>query len=221
MSAHSPDDSNGEYLAQRDKVSVPTKTGKPNPQGKGQIGFLRDWDYSCPHNVVTKPAPQLLADYFTSLLVLSASFRFKPAFETDYYLYLEDEAWTLSLISPTEWKTEEKNSAFVGRCVLHQDATWSITPSDNVQHRGPVSTALAGFYARFVEKLSTANPLEDELPVYVAELPYFQRLFAAALSRSLKQSMRQGARTGIASTRWLDEIPYDPSQILLVRSAIK
>ena len=44
----------------------------PNPQGKGQIGFLLDWAYSGPRAVVAKPAPQLLADYFTSLLVLTS-----------------------------------------------------------------------------------------------------------------------------------------------------
>lgn len=186
-----------------------------NPQGKGQIGFLLDWDYSSPHAVVAKPAPQLLADYFTSLLVLSSSFKFKPVFGKDYYLYIDGDGWSLSLISPDEWKDNARRRTFVGTCVLHADSTWSIEPSDNIGNSGIVGDRLAAFYDGFVEKLRSNQALEDGLPVYEAGLPYYQRLFASALSRSLKGSLTRGDQLGLDAEAWLQQMPRDARRLLL------
>jgi hypothetical protein len=186
--------------------SALAETG-PNPEGKGQVGFLLDWAYSSPRAVVVKRAPQLLADYFTSLLVLSSAFKFKPVFGKDYYLYQDGASWALSLISPDEWNNDTKRQAFVGRCVLNEDATWSIEPSGNIGKKGAVDDALAAFYDGFIDKLRSQQVLEDELPIYEAGLPYYQRLFAAALSRSLKGSMTQGDQLGISTETWLSQMP--------------
>ena len=105
-------------LAHARNTSVAARLGAPNPQGKGLVGFLLDWDYSSPQAVVAKRPARLLADYFTSLLVLTSSFKFKPVFNKDYYLYREDDDWRLSLISPDEWDSDEKRRSFVGTCVL-------------------------------------------------------------------------------------------------------
>lgn len=188
------------------KPSALAKTS-PNPEGKGQVGFLLDWAYSSPRAVVAKRAPQLLADYFTSLLVLSSAFKFKPVFGKDYYLYQDGTSWALSLISPDEWNNDAKRQAFVGRCVLNEDATWSIEPSGNIGKKGNVDDALAGFYDSFIDKLRSQQVLEDELPIYEAGLPYYQRLFAAALSRSLKESMTLGDQLGIDTETWLSQMP--------------
>lgn len=191
---------------------------RPNPQGKGQVGFLLDWDYSTPRGVVAKRAPQLLADYFTSLLVLSAAFKFKPAFETDYHLYVDGTGWSLSLIGPEEWNSDAKHEAYVGRCILHADSTWSIAPSDNVGTGGAVDEALARFYEGFLGKLATDRPLEDDLPVYMANLPYYQRLFASALSRSVKASLYKGDQLGIRASTWLARMPGDAGRLFLAGS---
>lgn len=188
---------------------------RPNPQGKGQVGFLLDWAYSAPRGIVAKRAPQLLADYFTSLLVLSAAFKFKPAFGKDYYLYREGTGWSLSLISPDEWNDEAKRDAFVGTCVLHADSTWSISPSGNVGGQGAVDEALAAYYEGFVDKLRSERPLEDDLPFFEAGLPYYQRLFAAALSRSLKGSLIRGGQLGIGAESWLARLPAEAGRLLL------
>ena len=195
-------------------ASEVTEAG-PNPQGKGQIGFLLDWAYSGPRSVAAKPAPQLLADYFTSLLVLSSSFKFKPVFGKDYYLYIDGEHWSLSLISPDEWNDEAKRGAFVGTCVLHDDSTWSIAPSADLGRKGPVNDALAAFYEGFLDKLRSKSPLEDGLPVYEAGLPYYQRLFASALSRSLKGSLTGGDQLGLNAEAWLASMPRDAGDLLL------
>lgn len=186
----------------------------PNPEGKGQVGFLLDWAYSSPRAVVAKPAPQLLADYFTSLLVLSATFKFKPVFGKDYYLYIEDDRWVLSLISPDDWNDEAKRRAFVGTCVLHDDSTWSIEPSGNIRKDCAVADRLATFYDGFIDKLSSRHVLEDGLPVYEAGLPYYQRLFAAALSRSLKASLAKGGQTGLSAEAWLERMPRNANILL-------
>jgi len=189
-------------------------TGGPNPEGKGQVGFLLDWAYSSPRAVVAKPAPQLLADYFTSLLVLSSSFKFKPVFGKNYYLYVEGDSWALSLISPDEWNDDTKRRTFVGTCVLHDDSTWSIEPSGNISKDSDVADRLTEFYDGFIDKLSVNHALEDEFPVYEAGLPYYQRLFASALSRSLKASLAKGGQTGLSAATWLERMPGDANLLL-------
>jgi len=200
----------------RSRHSALAESGaRPNPQGKGQVGFLHDWAYSSPRGVAAKRAPQLLADYFTSLLVLSSAFKFKPVFGKDYYLYADLDGWSLSLISPDEWNNEAKRQAYVGKCVLHDDATWSIAPSKNVGRQGPVHDALATFYDGFIDKLRSQQLLEDDLPFYEAGRPYYQRLFAAALSRSLKASLTIGGQLGIGTATWLARMPRDADRLFL------
>lgn len=193
---------------------MPAKLGVPNPQGKGLIGLLDDWAKSQPRGVVAKRPGRILADYFTSLLVLSSDFGFKPVHGKTYYLYLLDGAWRLSLVSPEEWKSDEKDSGFVGACVLHEDATWSIAPSDNLGRTGPVAEALAAVYRAFVEKLSANTCLEHGLPVYESQLPYHRRLYAAALARSIGGSLALGGLEGRGIDDWLDRLPDNSYQLL-------
>ena len=184
-----------------------------NPQGKGHVGLLLDWEYSRPRGATEKTASQLLADYFTSMLVLSATFKFKPVVGQEYYLYWMHEQWSLSLIAPTEW-SEERRNAYIGNCELHPDMTWTLNPTANLAGRESAMAALGTFHDAFVEKLTTASPLEEMLPVYVARFPYYQRLFASALTRSLKSSMIIGGQLSIECTHWLEQLPQRPLQLL-------
>ena len=128
---------------------------------------------------------QLLADYFTSMLVLSSAFKFRPVVGQEYYLYRMNEDWSLSLIAPSEWSSERRQ-AYVGQCELHADMTWTIRPSDDLANRESTVSAIADFHEAFVAKLKSDIPLEEMLPTYVAKFSYYQRLFASALSRSLR-----------------------------------
>lgn len=157
----------------------------------------------------------MLADYFTSLLVLSAAFKFKPVFGKSYYLYVDGDGWSLSLISPDEWNDDARRCPFVGKCVLHVDSTWSITPSGNIGKQGTVAAALSEFYDGFIDKLRSQRVLEDGLPFYEAGLPYYQRLFAAALSRSLKGSLALADQLGISVETWLARLPRDAKRLFL------
>ncbi|MEM1263239.1 MAG: hypothetical protein AAGH76_12640 [Pseudomonadota bacterium] len=185
-----------------------------NPDGKGVIGFLRDWDYSAPRGVVAKPRPQVMADYFTSLLVLSARMPFKPVFAKDYYLYTDGTEWLLSLIAPNEWRSAAKEEQFVGTCQLHDDSTWSIEPSENLRADGVVAEAVATFFDRFIDSLGNDDPLEDGLPLCRFQLTYYPRLFAAALSRSVKTSLRHAGDLDVPASRWLEAVPTSANRLL-------
>ena len=148
-------------------------------------------------------------------MILSAKFKFEPAFGKEYYLYWnETDLWTLSLISPDEWKKPEKAAGFVGTCTLHEDSTWSISPSDNLANGGPVAEAVSHFFDGFIERLETDETLEAGLPIYEKNLPYYQRLFAAALSRSIKISLGLGNQKNRSARSWLEQLPPDAKNLL-------
>jgi len=195
------------------RTSLPV-AGAPNPQGKGLIGFLQDWDYTRPRAIVAKRSGQVLAEYFTALLVLSADFKFKPAYGQTCHLYRKEDGWQLSLVSPAEWNNEVKHRTYVGACVLHDDSTWTIEPSENLKEPGPVIDGLAEVYEGFLNRLNRKEPLESELPFYEDKLPYYQRLFAAALSRSLRHSLHAGGQLNQPGCEWLRGLPQDVRKML-------
>jgi len=162
---------------------------------------------------VAKPAPQLLADYFTSMLVLSSAFKFSPVVGQRYYLYRMNEEWTLSLIAPLEW-SDERRQAYVGKCELHADMTWTLNPSEDLAERESAVSALADFHEAFVAKLQADVPLEEVLPTYVARFDYYQRLFASALSRSLRSLMTMGGQLSINAYEWLEKSPRNPLRLV-------
>ena len=115
---------------------APTTDG--NPEGKGVNGLLADWRATEPRGVVAKPQRQVLAELFTSMLVLSASFKYRPVPGGLNYLYWIDETWSLSLIAPHEW-SEEKRASYIAKCVLQRDMTWTIVPSELLVDEEPQS----------------------------------------------------------------------------------
>ena len=159
-----------------------------NPQGKGLNGFLLDWYTTEPRGVTIKPQRQVLAEFFTSMLILSARFKYRPAVDVQNYLYFVDGAWLLSLVSPDEW-SDRYRDGFVGTCVMHRDMTWTIDPSKQVGEDNAVTEAIARFYDAFAETLDSDLTLEEILPFYVRRMPYWQRLHASALSRSIRGSV--------------------------------
>ena len=162
-----------------------------NPEGKGTNGFLLDWYQSEPRGLVAKPRRQLLAEFFTSMLVLSAEFKFKPVIGVRNHLYWIDDKWSLSLIAPDEW-SKERQAGFAATCVLQSDMTWTIAPSKQLREENSVSDAVGRFYDAFAEKLDTDLTLEEILPFYISRLSYYPRLYASALSRSIRDTVKLG-----------------------------
>ena len=184
-----------------------------NPQGKGSVGFLLDWARTEPRGVVAKPRRQVLAEFFTSMLVLSAQFKFRPAIGVPTYLYWIDGAWSLSLIGPEQW-SEQRQAGFAGTCMLHPDMTWTIEPSSLLGGDNPVADAVARFYEAFAEKLDTDLTLEDILPFHVGEMPYYQRLHASALSRSIRAAVTLADQAGSSCRQWQALLPRGSTTLL-------
>ncbi|MEO1245668.1 MAG: hypothetical protein AAFX56_08270 [Pseudomonadota bacterium] len=180
--------------------------GEGNPDGKGTNGFLLDWYRSEPRGVVAKPQRQVLAEFFTSMLVLSAKFKYKPAVGTENYLYLIGGDWVLSLIRPDQWSAERREG-FVGTCILQRDMTWTIEPSARLRDNNPVAEAVSRFFDAFADTLDTDLTLEEILPFYAGKLPYYQRLYANALSRSIRAAVTLGDQRDTPCRDWRVALP--------------
>ncbi|MDJ0917295.1 MAG: DUF2452 domain-containing protein [Woeseiaceae bacterium] len=185
-----------------------------NPDGKGANGFMLDWYRTEPRGLVAKPQRQVLAEFFTSMLILSASFKYKPAIGVNNYLYRVDDQWMLSLIAPEQW-SEKHRRGFVGNCVLQADQTWTIEPSEELMEFGPLKEAVSRFFDAFAEKMDTDLTLEEILPFYVRGLPYWQRLHASALSRSIRGAVRLGGQASIRARDWRLALPGSGETLLL------
>jgi len=191
------------------RTSQPTDVtlgSRGNVDGKGLNGFMLDWYQTEPRGVVAKPQRQVLAEFFTSMLILSAHFKYKPAIGTDNYLYCIDDAWQLSLIAPQQW-SDKHRAGFVGTCHLQQDMTWTIDPSEQLQQNDELAAAVGRFFDAFAETMDTDLTLEEILPFYVGSMPYWQRLHASALSRSIRSSVTQGNQTSMSAREWQAALP--------------
>ena len=184
------------------------KKKQPNPQGKGVVPLLAAWDSLSPSKVEVKSADQILSQYFTSLLILSAEFHFKPVPQQDYYLYWHlnpsGSPWRLSLIEPEKLRTLSLGE-FVGCCHLQSDMTWTMTPSPQLTEQTSVLNDLQEFAERFQSANKNGESLEKLLPFFVDELPFYRRLAATALSSSLSRSITLSNLAGIPSRQWLTE----------------
>ena len=164
----------------------------PNPQGKGQVAILNDWQSYRPVAPKPKSSAQSLADFFTSMLVLNAAFRFKPVVGQSYYLYWRNSSqhqpdWHLSLIEPGRWGNRDAGIC-LGCCELHSDMTWSIAPFEEALSNQALLDALRGFAKALDHHASAATTAEAMLPEFEENLPYYKRLAASGMAHSLKQS---------------------------------
>lgn len=160
-----------------------SKLPAPNPQGKGLTPVLSDWQQFSPRDICTKSPQQLLADYFASMLVLSAEFHFKPVVGQSYYLYCREGHWQLSLIEPERWTTRNPGDC-LGMCVLESDMTWSIERQPGAAIPPALKVALQHFADQLSDYVSQQTDREL-LPFHQASLPYYRRLAASGLARSL------------------------------------
>lgn len=194
------------------QFTVAPKSGG-NPEGKGVNGFLADWRATQPRDTVAKPQRQVLAEMFTSMLILSSSFKYRPVAGRPNYLYWMNGQWSLSLVGPDEW-SDERRAAFAGTCTLQPDMTWTIAPCAELVNKAAVAAAIRRYFRGFADMLDTELTLEEVLPFYAGGLPYFQRLHANALSRSLRASVVRGQQTAIRCRDWREQLPEQSSELL-------
>jgi hypothetical protein len=195
------------------KSHLPAPKSEGNPEGKGVHVFLDDWRATEPRDVVAKPHRQVLAELFTSMLVLSAAFKYRPVQGHPNYLYRVDGQWSLSLIAPQEW-SEKRREGFVGTCVLQRDMTWTIVPSGRLSENSALFAAIRRFAEAFVDMFDTDLTLEEILPFYAGKLPYYQRLHASALSRSVRAAVTRGDQASMRGRQWLSKLPRPEYELL-------
>lgn len=181
--------------------------------GQGTVGFLMDWYATTPRAVARKPQRQVLAEFFTSMLVLSANFKYKPAVGAINFLYYIDGRWELSLIPPDQW-TQARQDGFAGSCRLLADRTWTIEPSERLTEDTAVADAVRRFYDGFRLAMDTDGTLEDVLPFFAGKFSYYRRLNANALSRSLRATATMTGDRDKPAREWALQLP-SPNQLLL------
>ena len=85
--------------------------------------------------------------------------------------------------------------------------TWTIAPSDLLGEDNPASDAVSRFYDAFAETLYTDLTLEEILTFYVQKMPCYQRLFANALSRSIRGTVTLGDQRSMKCRDWQMLLP--------------
>ena len=158
-----------------------------NPQGKGSLSVVADLQQQISHNVAAKDHSRILADYFTSSIVLVAEYSFKPVLDVTYYLYFRDGKWSLSLIEPEAWTCPP--GLFFARCLLNEDRTWCLHTISDWQNSSILAAEIERLQANFIASLNNEQAFLNQLPYYQSNLNYFQRLGAYALAHSLKCSL--------------------------------
>jgi len=159
-----------------------------NPQGKASLTLLNDLNNFSAVEVKRKDVPRWLTDFFTSILVLSAKFSFKPVINKNYYMYFDNGQWKLSLIEPHAWT--KCPYEFFAACQLHKDKSWSIAPADDWEKNNNLRDSINKMREEFFDVLNTDNPIVDTLPYYAGHLPYYQRVAANGLAKSLALSLK-------------------------------
>ncbi|MCX2979276.1 DUF2452 domain-containing protein [Halieaceae bacterium IMCC14734] len=171
----------------------------PNPQGKGTVAMLADWDALRPQLPAVKTPTDILRDYCLSALVLAAKFSFRPVLGKIYYLYHDQSQWKLSLVAPSEWG-DRLPGHFVAACELQTDMTWKLDFAE-LEKDSSAAAALLRFVDGFTDTLANQTNLVDELPFYSSSLPYYQRMLATGLSVSLSFSIGKTSPAALLQAR--------------------
>ncbi len=162
----------------------------PNPQGKANLTLLNDLQALRHVEVPAKTLRHVMIDYLTGLLVLSAEFSFRPVPGQVYHLYFRQGRWQLSLIGPGEWR-HSRHDTHVAQCELRHDATWAVQPAAGLEARTDVVTGLEALWSAFQARVVSTPTVSDSLPHHESALPYYRRVLASGLARSLQHSLER------------------------------
>jgi hypothetical protein len=184
---------------------------EPNPQGKGLTPVLDSLKASRTRlSVPPKRVDQISSELFTSLFVLHSQFGFKPVRGRPYWLYRRHETFRLSLIAPHEWG-DARFGQYIGECVLREDLTWTLHFDARAAADRQLMALLAGRREAFERSLGKAETLDGALPVFDISLPFYRRVFAAALAHSLSLSMRKSGIHDLSYRQAQARLPAGPT----------
>ena len=144
-----------------------------------------------------KQVQQVSAELFTSLFILESRFGFKPVVGRSYWLYCRKGVFELSLLAPEQW-SKLVYGQYIGGCELHVDLTWTLTLSEAALADDLLMQSIEKRRNEFEQELQDATAVDDLLPVFKAELPFYQRVFASALAGSLGASMQSAGIHGLS-----------------------
>ena len=173
-----------------------------NPQGKGVVALFNEWHAPV---VVTKnrDLPTLVKDYLLSLMVLSAKFKFRPVPNNDYFLYLKSGELIMTLIEPE--KSGERFGKYVGSCYIKPELTWAVEFSELSKTDSDIQIFIQNFYAGFEAHHGQNVDLLSLLPFFEESLPFYARMYANGLAKSIEQGMVSLGMEDIPASRLLDE----------------
>lgn len=168
----------------------------PNPQGKGLVPILQGLDrHRLDRLLPPKHIDQVQMELFTSMFVLGSDIRFNPVPDRAYFLYQTDGRYKLLMVGPEEWHTPYRGR-YIGKCILHQDRTWSMDLAPAMRHDEAFMADIDQRQAKLQAALENAETVEDVLPVFEQSMGYNSRILAFILGRSLGLSMDMaGIRT--------------------------
>lgn len=155
-----------------------------NPQGKGEHLLSTLW-----FSVVIlqdKSDPQIINDYVLAMLVLSAKFSFKPVTGSKYFLYLWKGQLRLSLIPEDKCQIEDVEC--IAFCELRADLTWQVELKKTEKLSLCAQESLQEFVNALQSRVDKASSFAELLPYYEETLPFYRRLYAAGLAKSLSLS---------------------------------
>lgn len=182
----------------------------PNPQGKGLVPVLAALDSaSSALCIVPKHVERMANELFTSMFVLESRFSFKPLRGRKYWLYRYGEHFQLSPLLPEQWSAPTFDSV-IGCCELHDDLTWTLELSEDAARDTDFLALIRERRERFEQVLQASETLAATLPVYVASLPFYQRVFASALASSLGKSLQL---SGIAQLNYQQAVKMLPAHL--------
>jgi len=92
--------------------------------------------------------------------------------------------------------------------------TWTIVPADRLSENSVLFAAIRRFAEAFVGMFDTDLTLEEILPFYAGRLPYYQRLHASALSRSVRAAVTSGEQASLRGRQWLSKLPRPEYELL-------
>jgi len=93
---------------------------------------------------------------------------------------------------------------YVARCQLRDDMTWALEADKDLADNTEVMQALQQHINGFFDLINTSAPLAETLPFYAADLPFFPRLLASGLARSLRSELHRGGAGNESGQALLD-----------------
>lgn len=182
----------------------------PNPQGKGNLPVLAALTESrrAVATVPPKRVEQVSTELFTSLFVLASDFRFRPVPGRPYWMYRKPGRFWLAL-SPPEQVSEDVYGRYIGRCELQPDMTWTLELSEAAAADPEFLALLEARRAQLDSELEGVGTLDEILPKFRGEMPFYQRVFAYALAHSLGISMDRSGIRDLTYEQALGALTYD------------